>query len=103
MTWYSQLTRLIFDFYRENPKELMSLRGLGNCKLSRWWGTFRINCSDPRTASDLIDAIDVLREPIAQLRLAQTLKIMVNGKPIASFPVRVTNFRDKAPDKHHPS
>lgn len=96
MTWYSQLTRLIFDFYRENSEELLALRGLGKCKLSRWWGTFRINCKDSQTASELIEAIDLLREPIAQLRLAQSVRIMVNGKAIANFPVQVTNFYDKS-------
>ncbi len=96
MTWYSQLTRLIFDFYRENPEELIVLRGLGTCKLSRWWGTFRINCSDSQTATALIDAIELLREPIAQLRLAQSVRIMVNGKAIANFPVQVANFCDKS-------
>ena len=102
MTWYSQLTRLIFDFYRENPEELMALKGLGKCKLSRWWGAFRINCSDPKTASELIDVIDLLREPIAQLRLAQNMKVMVNGKSVATFPVQVTNFCNKTFGKHQP-
>ncbi len=102
MSWYSQLTRLIFDFYREDPEELMALRSLGQCKLSRWWGAFRINCNDPETASNLIDAIDLLREPILQLRLAQNIKVMVNGKPVANFPVHITNFCNKTFGKHQP-
>ncbi|MEM7771957.1 MAG: hypothetical protein AAGA75_07895 [Cyanobacteria bacterium P01_E01_bin.6] len=100
MSWYSPLTRLVFNFYREDPEELLALRGLGKCKLSRWWGTFRVNCTDAKTASDLIGAIELLREPIAQLRLAQQVKIMVNGKAVATFPVHVVNFYNKTIDKH---
>lgn len=92
MNRYSQLTRLVFDFYRENPKELRALRGLASSKVSRWWGVFRINCHDSQAASDLIDAIDLLREPITQLRLAQQVKVMVHGKSIATFPVQVMSL-----------
>lgn len=96
MNWYSQLTRLILDFYRENPSELEALRGLNTCKLSRWWGVLRIRCRDSKTASELIDAIALLREPIAQLRLAQNIKIFVNGKAIATFPVYVAELNRNA-------
>jgi len=100
MSWYSPLTRLIFNFYRENPDELLALRGLGKCKLSRWWGTLRVNCADPKAASSLIEVIDLLREPIAQLRLAHQIRVMVNGKPMASFPVKVVRFSDQTIDNH---
>lgn len=89
MSFYSQLTRLIFDFYREDPVDLIRLNGLKSCKVSRWWGVFRVNCRDSQTATEIVDAIDLLRQPVAQLRLAQTIRIFVKGKAIATFPVSV--------------
>jgi len=89
MNFYSQLTRLIFDFYREDPAELTRLQGLKSSKLARRWGVFRINCRDTQTASDIIEAVDLLRQPISQLRLAQDIRVMVRGKAIATFPVTV--------------
>ncbi len=89
MNWYSQLTRLILDFYRENPAELQTLNGLHACRLSRWWGVLRVNCRDRETAEALAAASELLREPIAQLRLAQQIKILVNGTPFRSLPVSV--------------
>lgn len=89
MNFYSQLTRLIFDFYREDPAELTRLQGLKSSKLSRWWGVFRINCRDAQTATEIMEAVDLLRQPIEQLRLARDIRILVRGKAIATFPVTV--------------
>lgn len=87
MNWYSQLTQLIFSFYRENPSQLQQISVLRYCKLSRWWGVVRINCDTHATAHQLVEAIDLLKDPIAQLRLAHHIKIMVNGNVVTSFPV----------------
>ncbi|MGB3495458.1 MAG: hypothetical protein WBA57_22200 [Elainellaceae cyanobacterium] len=92
MNFYSQLTRLIFDFYREDPAELAQLQGLKTSRLSRWWGVFRINCRDAQTATDIIDAIDLIRHPIDQLRLAHDIRVLVKGKAIATFPVTVVQL-----------
>lgn len=92
MNFYSQLTRLIFDFYREDPAELTRLQGLKTSKISRWWGVFRVNCRDAQTASEIIEAVDLLRQPIAQLRLAQDIRVLVKGKAIATFPVTVVQI-----------
>jgi hypothetical protein len=87
MNWYSQLTRLILSFYRENPLEKEQLRPLKFCKLSRRWGVLRINCRDQATADALIRAAALLREPVAQLRLAQRINILVKGNLITALPV----------------
>lgn len=85
--WYSQLTQLIFSFYRENQPQLEQIQFLRTCKLSRRWGIFQVRCSDRETAEQLIGRIDLLRAPIAQLRLAQQIKVMVNRKVITILPV----------------
>ena len=88
MNWYSQLTRLILDFYRENPSELRQLNLLYSCKLSRWWGVLRIHCRDIKSAEALVESGHLLREPIAQLRLAHQIKILVKGDVIATLQVQ---------------
>ena len=88
MNWYSQLTRLILDFYRENPVELKQLSILYSCKLSRWWGVLRIHCRDVSAAESIIATAALIREPIAQLRLAHQIKVLVKGDLIATLPVQ---------------
>ena len=88
MNWYSQLTRLILDFYRENPIELKQLSILYSCKLSRWWGVLRIHCRDMQTAEAIVKAGNLIREPIAQLRLAHQIKILVKGDLIATLTIQ---------------
>jgi hypothetical protein len=87
MNWYSQLTHLILSFYREEPAQLERLQPLGNCKLSRWWGTLRVDCPNYQTAEALLKAGELLREPIAQLRLAQRINILVKGNLITALPI----------------
>lgn len=88
MNWYSQLTRLILDFYREDPCSLKQLSILYACKLSRWWGVLRIHCRDMQTAESIIESGSLIREPIAQLRLAHQIKILVKGDLIATLTVQ---------------
>lgn len=88
MNWYSQLTRLILDFYRENPAELRQLSELQSCRLSRWWGVLRIHCPNHGIAEAIADHANLLCEPIAQLRLAQEVKIIVNGSLVTTLSVQ---------------
>lgn len=87
MNWYSQLARLILDFYREDLTELRQLDSLGSCHISRRWGVLRINCHDQESVRSLAAASNILREPVAQLRLAQQIKILLNGSLIVALPV----------------
>jgi ribosomal protein L36 len=87
MNWYSQLTKLIFDYYREDPSELKKLQALNACKLSRRWGVMRIICRDLATAQALTAADEILLEPIAQLRLAKEVRILSDRILIATLPV----------------
>ncbi|MFQ3617981.1 MAG: hypothetical protein SNJ57_03045 [Cyanobacteriota bacterium] len=87
MNWFSQLTRLILDFYREDPAELRQLQGLKACRLSRRWGVLRIECRDRQVAETLLAAQNLLKEPIAELRIAHQINILVNGVLISSLVV----------------
>ncbi len=92
MNFSNQLVRLILDFYREDPEEYRAIAVLQNCHLSRRWGTLRITCDDARTAEDLIRAIDCIREPVAKLRLAKRMKILVDGVFTQVFPVNAPGY-----------
>jgi hypothetical protein len=87
MNWYSQLTQLILSFYREDPIELQRLSVLRNCKVTRRWGALRIDCRDRATAKTIVEVGHLLQEPIAQMRLAQDIKVMVRGELIETLPV----------------
>ncbi|MEC4986825.1 MAG: hypothetical protein SAJ37_16360 [Oscillatoria sp. PMC 1068.18] len=83
----SQLTKLIWDFYRENQKELRSLKILNKCKVFRSWGVLHIRCFSEEIAAGVLSNRDLLVEPVAQLRLANKIKISVKKRAIATFPV----------------
>lgn len=101
MNWQSQLTQLIFDFYRENLTELQKLRRLRECKVSRRWRSLRIECHSSETALALREVGDLLRQPVSQLRLARTIRLLVKGQLVAMIPVHPT---DVSPDlSHRPS
>jgi hypothetical protein len=87
MNWYSQLTQLILSFYREDLSLRQKIEMLQHCKVSRWWGIVRIHCQDAETAEKLLKAIDLIKEPIAELRLAHQIKILVQGNVLTTVPV----------------
>lgn len=87
MKSHSQLTRLLLSFYRENLSQLQQLRLLEQCKISRRWGTLRIDCHTPQLAEAMVQVSDLLREPIAQLRLAHHINILVNGSLLTTLPI----------------
>lgn len=83
----SQLTQLIWNFYRENPRELKLLKTLASCKVCRRWGSLQIHCVDVDTAHFIASHHSLLEVPIAQLRLAQKIKIFVNKTLVTVFEV----------------
>lgn len=94
MNWYSQLTRLILDFYREDLPQRQQLHPLWNCTLSRRWGTLRIKCRDQETANALVEAGALLKAPIAQLRIAQQIHILMKGHLVATLPIHPSKSKD---------
>lgn len=87
MNWHSQLTQLIFDFYREDLNELHALQGLKHCRVSRRWGVLRVRCESLAIAQELATVSEILLEPIAQLRLAKEVRIIADRMIITALPV----------------
>jgi hypothetical protein len=88
MNWQSQLTQLILNYYRENTEELQRLSILQECKLSRRWRSLRIECHTAANALALRELSDLIREPIAQLRIARQIRFLVRGELMATVPVQ---------------
>ncbi len=84
----SQLTRLIWDFYRENHEELQRLKPLAKCKVFRRWGVLHIKCMNLEIAEAITATKVLLKEPISQMRLAQTIKISFKNITIAVFHIK---------------
>jgi hypothetical protein len=83
-----QLTHLIFNYYRENPRELKALQPLTLCKLSRRWGTFIIACPTLDVFTAISGIRPILREPLMQLRLAKKVRLSINNRSqIETFPI----------------
>lgn len=93
MNWYSQLNQLILSFYREDLTLRQQVEVLRHCKVSRRWGVVRIACQDSQTAEALLKAIDLIQEPIAQLRLAHQIKILVSGNALTTVPVSPSKLK----------
>lgn len=88
MQWKSQLSSLILSFYREDPEQLRQLEYLSKCKVSRRWGVLRVNCETEEEAHALTQASALLSQPVALLRLARQIKILVQGSPVAAVDVQ---------------
>ncbi len=88
-----QLTQLILSFYRENTQSLQQLQLLIECQLFRRWRVFYIRCGNQATADAITAAYPILREPIAQLRLAKKIAILVGRIEVAVFPVGENQIR----------
>jgi hypothetical protein len=87
MNWYGQITRLILDYYREDLSQLRQIQAIRKCRVFRRWGVLRIDCRDRQTAEALTAAANILREPIAQLRIAHQINILLRGGLVFSLPV----------------
>ncbi|MDJ0725926.1 MAG: hypothetical protein QNJ38_12510 [Prochloraceae cyanobacterium] len=83
----NQLTRLIWDFWREETEELKQLKVLGECKVSRWWWVLHIHCLEIETAQKIVAIESLIEEPLRELRLANQIKIWVDRNLFAAFKV----------------
>lgn len=84
---YSQVAHLIRDYYREDRDELRRLHSLSYCRLVRRWGVLHIKCPDRAIANEIVESRALLCEPLAQLRLANKIKITVEDYLIGVFAV----------------
>jgi hypothetical protein len=95
----SQLTRLLWDFYREDPEELRQLKILQQCSVFRFWGRLYVRCQTHATAERLQKVVALIEVPVAQLRLAKRIKILVGRQPVALFDVSLDRFNPEMQER----
>lgn len=96
----NQLTKLIWDFWREDKPESEKLTSLGECKVWRWWGVIHIRCEETETAAKIVAAEPLIEQPTIELRLAKKIKIWVKRNLFAVFTVndrKTGNFQGVVP------
>ena len=54
-----RLRRLVFSFYREDPEIEAELEPLRDCRMSRSWGTIRIECVDAQHLEEVLSLIHI--------------------------------------------
>jgi hypothetical protein len=79
----------IWSFYREDPELARRLDPLLACRLSRGWGSLRIDCRDLAHREVVSALVPLLRPPLEALRLAREIRLLVAGLEPLVFPVCV--------------
>lgn len=95
MKWQSKLSKLILSFYREDPAQLRQISCLSNCQVSRRWRVLRVNCQNEQDVEALTKAIALLKQPIALLRIARQIKILLRGTPVAALDINDIQFASR--------
>ncbi|MEM8639377.1 MAG: hypothetical protein AAGG51_11250 [Cyanobacteria bacterium P01_G01_bin.54] len=91
----SQLARLIWNFYRENATEQTRLVPLANCQVFRRWGVLHFRCPNAQVANALLNIRELIALPIAKLRIAHQMKILINHQLIADVPIKFDQLDQK--------
>jgi len=79
----------LFSFYREDPDLLRQLDPLWACRVSRSWAGLRIECRSCAHRAVVCGVIELLRPPLAALRLAREIRLLAPGAEPLVFPVNV--------------
>ena len=84
-----RLSLALFSFYREEPELARRLDPLLACRLSRGWGTLRIECRDCAHRQLISALVELIRPPLAALGLVREIRLLAPGAEPLVFPVCV--------------
>ena len=90
-----RLQRLIFSFYREDPRMEGLLEPLRSCRMRRSWGSIRIECLDAAHLEQVSGLLMHLRLPLAALGLGRQIVLRVPGSMQRTYPVHVPFHSDQ--------
>ena len=74
-----RLKRLVFSFYREDDFITEKLEPLKKCRLTRSWGSIRIDCLDEVHMEEISKLVKHLNLPFEALDLGHQIVLRVNG------------------------
>ena len=89
-----RLQRLVWSFYREEPQLEAQLEPLRDCKLSRSWGSIRVECVDARHLEEVSALLALLRRPLAAMGLGRQIVLKVPGRLQRTYPMHVPFHSD---------
>ena len=89
-----RLQRLVWSFYREEPQLEAQLEPLRDCKLSRSWGSIRVECVDARHLEEVSALLALLRRPLASMGLGRQIVLKVPGSLQRTYPMHVPFHSD---------
>ena len=89
-----RLRRLVFSFYREDPEIEAELEPLRDCRMSRSWGSIRIECIDGQHLEEVSGLMTHLRRPLLAMGLGRQIVLRVPGRPQRTYPMQVPFHSD---------
>ena len=89
-----RLQRLVLSFYREEPYIEAELEPLLDCRMSRSWGSIRIECVDQEHLEEVSALLKHLRPPLAALGLGRQIVLRVPGSLQRTYPMDVPFHSD---------
>ena len=90
-----RLQRLIFSFYREDPRMERLLEPLRSCRMRRSWGSIRSECLDAAHLEQVSGLLMHLRLPLAALGLGRQIVLRVPGSMQRTYPMHVPFHSDQ--------
>ncbi|MGC6483228.1 MAG: hypothetical protein ACON4T_06665 [Synechococcus sp.] len=84
-----RLQRLVWSFYREEPDVKVQLEPLRDCRMSRSWGSIRVECVDGRHLEEVSGLLSLLRRPLAAVGLGRQIVLRVRGRVQRIYPMHV--------------
>ena len=79
----------VWSFYREDPALARRLDPLLAARLSRGWGSLKVECRALAHRAIVCGVLDLLRPPLEALQLAREIRLLVPGEEPLVFPVTV--------------
>jgi hypothetical protein len=89
-----RLQRLVLSFYREDPPLEAKLQPLLACRMSRSWGSVRIECLDSGHLEEISGLLELVRRPLAAMGLGRQIVLRVPGALQRSYPMHVPFHSD---------
>ena len=84
-----RLQLLVWSFYREEPELEAQLEPLRDCRMSRSWGSIRVECVDARHLEEVNGLLTLLRRPLAAMGLGRQIVLRVPGSLQRTYPMHV--------------
>ncbi|WP_320673994.1 hypothetical protein [Prochlorococcus sp. MIT 1341] len=89
-----KLQQLVFSFYRENLNIQEQLEPLRYCRMTRSWGTIRVECLDVEHLEVVSDLVGYIRPPLAALGLGRKIVLRSPGSIQRSYPIKIPFHSD---------